>query len=68
MSHAVAILNQKALPCMNDRTQLRVFDLAHGCRSAILVEGLRLAAGRGMFDAMFEGFTTFPDRAAWLTT
>jgi hypothetical protein len=26
--------------------------------SAILVEGLRPVACRGMFDAMFEGFTT----------
>jgi hypothetical protein len=26
--------------------------------SAILVEGLRPAACRGMFDGMFEGFTT----------
>src|SRR5215216_7015234 len=38
-----------------------MFDLAHGCRSAILVEGLRPTACRGMFDAMFEGFTSFPD-------
>ena len=67
MPHAVEILNQKALPCMNDRTQLRVFDLAHGCRSAILVEGLRPTARHGMFDAMFEGFTTFSDRAPCLT-
>src|SRR5258705_11914585 len=34
------------------------FDLGHGCRSAILVEGLRPTECRGMFDAMFEGFTT----------
>jgi hypothetical protein len=53
---------------MNDRTQLCVFDLDHGCRSAILVEGLRPTARRGMFDGMFEGFTTFSDRAACLTT
>jgi hypothetical protein len=39
---------------MNDRTQLGVFDLDHGCRSAILVEGLRPAACRGMFGGMFE--------------
>src|SRR5258705_6733438 len=54
MPHAVEILNQKALPCMNDHTQLGVFDLDHGCRSAILAEGLRPAACRGMLDAMFE--------------
>jgi hypothetical protein len=68
MPHTVEILNQKALPCMNDRTQLCVLDLGHGCRSAILVEGLRPPACRGMFDEMFEGFTTFMDRAACLTT
>jgi hypothetical protein len=43
------------------------FALDHGCRSAILVEGLRLTARHGMFDGMFEGFTTFSDRAACLT-
>ena len=53
---------------MNDRTQQCVFDLEHGCRSAILVEGLQPTACRGMFGGMFEGFTTFSDRAAWLTT
>ena len=37
-------------------------------RSAIPVEGLRPAACRGMFDGMFEGFTTFADRAACLTS
>ena len=52
---------------MNDRTQLRSFVLDHGCRSAILVEGLQPTACRGMFDGMFDGFTTFPDRAACLT-
>jgi hypothetical protein len=67
MPHAVEILNQKISPCMNDRTQLGVFDLDHGCRSAIRVEGLRPTACRGMVDAMFEGFTTFSDRAACLT-
>jgi hypothetical protein len=34
----------------------------HGCRSAILVEGLQSTSCRGMVDAMFEGFTTFSDR------
>jgi hypothetical protein len=68
MPHAVEILNQKASPCMNDRTQRCVFDLGHGCRSAILVEGLRLTARHGMFDGMFEGFTTFSDRTACLTS
>jgi hypothetical protein len=43
------------------------FVLDHGCRSAILVEGLRPTACRGMVDGMFEGFTTFLDRAACLT-
>ncbi|MEH2608254.1 hypothetical protein V1293_000543 [Bradyrhizobium sp. AZCC 1693] len=40
----------------------------HGCRSAILVEGLRPTVCRGMLDTMFEGFTTFSDRAACLTS
>jgi hypothetical protein len=44
------------------------FALDHGCRSAILIEGLRLTARHGMFDGMFEGFTTFSDRAACLTS
>ena len=50
------------------RSQRLERSLDHDCRSAILVEGLRPAACRGMFDAMFEGFTTFPDRAACLTS
>jgi hypothetical protein len=56
-------------PCVrrDDRTQLCVFDLDHRCRSAILVEGLQSTSCRGMVDAMFEGFTTFSDRAAWMT-
>jgi hypothetical protein len=53
---------------MNDRTQLCVFDREHGCRSAILVEGLQSTSCRGMLGAMFEGFTTFLDRAACLTS
>ena len=44
------------------------FVLDHDCRSAILVEGLRPTACRGMLNAMFEGFTTFSDRAACLTS
>jgi hypothetical protein len=67
MPHAAEILNRKALPCMRDRTQHRSLRFDHDCRSAILVEGLRPAACHGMLDAMFEGFTTFPDRAACLT-
>jgi hypothetical protein len=41
--------------------------LDHGCRSAILVGGLWPAACRGNVDAIFEGFTTYSDRAACLT-
>jgi hypothetical protein len=51
------------------RSQWRSGDssLDHGCRSAILVEGLQSTSCRGMVDAIFEGFTTFLDRAACLT-
>jgi hypothetical protein len=57
MTHAVE--NQNALPCMNRQTQLRRVRFRACCRSAILLEGLRPTACRGMFDAMFEGFTKF---------
>jgi hypothetical protein len=41
------------------RATMRCPTSGMACRSAILVEGLRPTACRGMFDGMVEGFTPF---------